>query len=494
MLDLTNKLDNDWKDLISVIKVMERTETPDKPEPDEYDRLVKEMIFAPRGEPTQKLKSEEELARIEKEKLDNLEVLRQLRMNGEEEVVEKKSNYRSADDLDDGYFLEPVMDDENDRVLSYPIEPEEEVNGGDEELAESGSENDSNNEEIAENEESGAEEDSGQEGASEESESESEVDSLEDLKGDESDSDSQESESEENVLKESKNKKLKSPVEPMDHIPFTIALPDDYEKFLELLGNQSIKIQFTIVERIIKTNHPKLHFSNKNKMLKLFTFLLQYINDIFSSSDESNISKHFKLAQKFGPLLFDMVQMNPEDCSKSFLEVVKEKYEDYKKTQKSYPKLDTIIFFRFLDVLFPTSDFRHPVVTPCYIFLHHILSQSKVKTKSDVTSGLFLATLALDYQKISKRFLPAVLNFLKGICYMGVKKSMLESTRPVPPFKKMDELLVLDEAVSSVPGKMTSKDLVTNDVDDDFKVRALNTAVCLISDYIKLYEDLVGVR
>lgn len=490
MLDFTNKLDNDYKDLLSVVKSLERTETPEKPEPDEYDRLVKEMIFAPRGEPTNKLKSEEEIARIEKEKLDMLEFDRQRRMQGDEDNPETKSNYRSADDLDDGYFLEPVIDDENDKVLSYPLNPEDEdpQNEQEEEMAD----------ENPENEENGSENESGDEESADEgqSESESDVDSLEDLKADNSESDEDLSDDKEEVSKSTTSNKLdKKNTEPMDHISYTISLPETYEKFIELLGDQSIKIQSTIIERIIKTDHPKLHFSNRNKMIKLFAYLLQYVNDLFLNNDESNITKHFKLVHNISPLMFDLIQMNPEECSNSFLEVFKEKYEDYKKNQKSYPKLDTIIFFKFLGSLFPTSDFRHPVVTPCYIFLHHILSQCKVKSRSDIMSGLYLVTLTYDFQRISKRFLPAALNFLKGICYLGIKKSLIDNSRPIPPFKKKDELLVISNDIeASSSEKLKPADFVVPEIDDEFKVRAIATAVGLIKDFIMLFEELVGVQ
>lgn len=479
VMDLTHKLDTDWKELLPAINQMTRTEAQEKPEMDDYDRLVKEMIFSPRGEPTEKLKTEEDLARIEKEKLEKLEKERLQRMKGDEEIEEEaKSNYRSADDLDDGYFLEPVIDD-GDKVISYPIneEAENEVEEEQEEEEEERS--------IIDEEENHDEEEESQSGEEEESE-----DDLEDLKEDSSDSELEESEKEEKPIKKSQEKQSKEE----DSLPFTIQLPESYEKFTELLENRSIKLQVTIFDRIIKTNHPKLHFSNRQKMLKLFAFLLQYINDLFTAIDEKNISKHFKLLNNLLPHLYDLSQMNPEECSKSFLEVIKEKYENYSKSPKSYPKMDTLIFFKIVGALFPTSDFRHPVVTPSFVFLHQILSQSKIKSRFDVTAGLFLSTLVLDFQKISRRFLPAVMNFLNGVCYLGVKKSLLDNIKPIPPFKRMDELLVLNEKFNGEISELTSKDFVNSIIDDDFKVRALNVTSGLMLDFTHLYKDIMGFK
>lgn len=478
LLDLTSKLDSDWKDLIPIVNQMERTETPEKPEMDDYDRLVKEMIFAPRGEPTEKLKTEDDLAQIEKEKLEKLEKERLQRMNGDQNDLDddNKQNYRSADDLDDGYFLEPQID-QDDHVLSYSHQDESIVGSGDKNH----------------NEKNDAE--------SEEEESNESVESSEESDDDYEDLKTMESSSEDELIT---HKELSAEtrsdlkvIEKIESLPFTIQLPEDYEKFLELFDRRSIKVQSTIIDRIIKTNHPKLHHYNKQKMYKLFAYLLQYVNDLFSNCDENNVVKYFKVLNNLSPHLFDLIQMNSEECSKSLQEVVKEKYEEYKRSPKFYPKLDTLIFFRIVGLLFPTSDFRHSIVTPCFVFIHHILSQAKIRNRSDVASGLFLVTLILDYQQISKRFLPAAINFLNGIFYLGSKKKQLDITKPIPPFKKMDELLVLSEKYNdkfNINERLTSIDFISTTIDDDFKVRALNIASQLTRDFIALYEELNGMK
>lgn len=522
IIDLTEKLDSNWRELLPVVSKLHRKEA-EPHVPDEYDRLVKEMIFMPRGEPTEKLKNEEDLARIEKERLEKLERDRLKRMRGEEEdeTLDMQPKHRSADDLDDGYFLEPVVEEsEENKVLSYSINPEEDK------IDSEGEEFEDEEPEVKpvsnpkksvisgkpeavpiENEETSGEED--ESGSDDE---ESEVDSLEDLKADESEEESeQEEEKVYKVLKistdveDGKNppkqtEKVQEPamskktLEALEKIPFTIEMPSSYEKLVELLENQSVKIRGVILDRIIKTNHVRLHFSNRSKMLKLFAYLLQYVNDLFSSIDERNISKQFKTLQELSPLMFDLIQMNPEEGSKCFLEVMKEKYEDFKKNPKRFPRLDTLIFFKLISSLYPTSDFRHPIVTPSSVFLHHILSQSKVKTRSDIASGLFLATLVLDFQQLSKKFLPAVVNFLSGVCYLALKKSMVERTKPVPPFRKNDDLLVLQKKFSDEIENLKSEDFLEGPIDDDFKVRAINVTVKLIGDFVKLYDDLVGMK
>lgn len=505
MLDMTEKLDNDWRELIPVVNKLQKQEA-EKKEQDDYDRLVKEMIFAPRGEPAQKLKNEEDVARIEKERLEKLERERLSRMKGEQDDnTPQMPNHRSADDLDDGYCLEPVVEEAetDEKVLSYAINPEgeesnEEAEDDDDETSQNG------NEETAKQDESEQEEDDDESG----SEEESDVDSLEDLKADESEEEpvvdpkvlkiADQNEKPEKALKENvivqEPTLSKKQTEALEKIPYTIKMPDSYENLIELLQSQPAKIQGIIIDRIIKTNHPRLMHVNRSRMLKLFAYLLQYTNDLFATTSTETVKKQFKLLNVMLPFMFDLIQMNPEEASKCFLEVIKEKYEDFKKNQKRYPQLDTLVFFKILGSLFPTSDFRHPIITPCYVFLHHILSQAKVKSRSDIAAGLFLVTLVLDYQQLSKKFLPAVMNFLSGVCYLGVKTSMMEKLKPVPPFKKNDMLLVLDGKFKGEITKLSSEDFSDSPIDDEFKVRALNATVNLMIDFVKLYDELIGMK
>jgi len=103
--DLTDKLDHDYKDLLDVLLPLQnpsKAEAPPVKLPDSgYDILVRELRFDSKVKPSDKLKSAEEIARINKEKLEKLETDRLNRMRGETNPS-KKITHQSADDLDDG--------------------------------------------------------------------------------------------------------------------------------------------------------------------------------------------------------------------------------------------------------------------------------------------------------------------------------------------------------------------------------------------------------
>ena len=54
------------------------------------------------------------------------------------------------------------------------------------------------------------------------------------------------------------------------------------------------------------------------------------------------------------------------------------------------------MFLKLVSHLFPTSDFRHPVATPAFVFMCQMLHQCKVKKYRDVATGLFLVTIIME--------------------------------------------------------------------------------------------------
>ncbi|KAK2162452.1 hypothetical protein LSH36_98g02047 [Paralvinella palmiformis] len=110
LAEQTIELDQQWKTLMHIMSESKRNKTnlaPSTSKPDDYDRMVRELQFEVRGNVTDRLKTEDELAKEEREKLEKLEADRIRRMKGITfEEMELKAVYRSADDLDDGIVLD----------------------------------------------------------------------------------------------------------------------------------------------------------------------------------------------------------------------------------------------------------------------------------------------------------------------------------------------------------------------------------------------------
>lgn len=158
--DLTKKLDTDWKDLLPIITNTNKSLDPveEKPKADDYDITMRQLKFEIRGNPTDKLKSEEQIAEEERVSLEKLEQDRLERMNGfvKDDLYRK---HRSADDLDDGFVAEDINDEDDkqdedsgskDSESDEESEDEEEEDNENEEEQEGEEDNENEDEEEQE--------------------------------------------------------------------------------------------------------------------------------------------------------------------------------------------------------------------------------------------------------------------------------------------------------------------------------------------------------
>lgn len=473
--NLTEKLDNDWRALAGLMGKITRDDK-EWQKPDAYDRTRLEMQFDRRGEPTDKLISKEELEKKEREKKERLEQDRLRRME-EDSEGRPKSNHRSADDLDDDYGL-----------IGEPKEGDEPDNEGEQ------SDDDDNDEnETDENEDS--------EDASEDD------DNLSDLKSSEDEEESDE-DKEQKQHKLSVAKKYKQGTA-AEHTEFETDLPSCYEELLSILKNQSTKKHNDIIGSLIESNSPKLDGANRERLVPFLAFILQYINDLFDSDSltSKSLSNSFKIFNVLVPHVYDLAQINPIATANLVREIIKEKQEDFgKQKDKKYPSLETFVFLKLISALFSTSDFKHGVVTPANVFISQMLTRSSIERGQDVARGLFLATIALEYSALSKRFLPAVMVFLHGCLVLAVPKETIEVIKLGAPFKSSpvynslltytaehaSKMKAVVPKVTNEALKMMAADLIREDdpeTEAGFRLRCINTVFVLLKSCLGQLES-----
>nr|XP_009910711.1 PREDICTED: nucleolar protein 14 isoform X3 [Haliaeetus albicilla] len=448
-LELTEKLDNDWKEIQTLIahrtpKSERKDKEVEKPKPDEYDMIVRELGFEMKAKPSERMKTEEELAKEEQARLQKLEADRLRRMRGiDEQVNNKKPSHISADDLADGFIL-----DKDDRhLLSYKdgkinIENEEQEKDEEEEEEEGGKEDNENEEES---EEESVNEDEEDVAADSHSDLESDLESEEEATGNKEQKKHKTNENESQNVKELDPKMEAAKSE----LPYTFAVPESYETFKSLLAGRTIEQQLTILERIQKCNHPSLAVGNKAKLEKLFGFLLEYIGEL-ATLDLPELRTIDKLVLP----LYNLCQMFPEAASDSIKFILRDAAHDMAevievKGRATFPGLDMLIYLKITSLLFPTSDFWHPVVTPAFMYMSQLLTKCRVTTLQDVIKGLFVCCLFLEYVSLSRRFVPELINFLLGVLHISLPKKQAQGYTVVHPFtpvgKNLELLLVCDK-------------------------------------------------
>ncbi|XP_020498691.2 nucleolar protein 14 [Labrus bergylta] len=505
--ELTEQLDKEWKSIQALmVKKTPKSESADQPEekpkPEEYDKMVRELVFEMKAQPSERLKTPEEIAREAREKLQKLEADRLRRMMGEEAVDSTQSQtHMSADDLNDGF----ILDKEDQKTLSYQ---DGKWNIGEE--SEEEKEEEEGESEEEEEEESGAEEEEGDEeeedGEGSSEEEEDEEDGHSDLES-EQESEDEEHNKEDEVIstKPSLSKEeLKAQQEAAKaELPYTFAVPEDYGDLQNLLDGHTPDNKRIILARTQKCNHPSLAVGNKLKLQKLFGFLLKYFGEMTNLSPPD-----LTTVDKLIPELYTLCQMFPDEACKSLQNIFGDAACCIEKVldctgQPDLPKLDMLVYLKVTALLFPTSDFRHPVTTPALLYISLNLTKVPVRSLQDVTKCLVLCCLAVEYFSFSKRFMPELINFLVGMLQLAVQDKTSLGYTMVPPFRpsaKCSELLVLSDSGSSkswskkrLQLSATERLELNTDLDrDHHRLTCLSVTLDLLKRCCLLYKDLLS--
>ncbi|XP_008991936.1 nucleolar protein 14 isoform X1 [Callithrix jacchus] len=443
-LELTEKLDQDWKEIQTLLshktpKSGNRDEK-EKAKPDAYDVMVRELGFEMKAQPSSRLKTAAELAKEEQERLRTLEAERLRRMLGQDEDEDtKKPKHTSADDLNDGF----VLDRDDRRLLSYKdgkMNMEENVlNQQEEEQSREAGDTESNQEE-------------GDSSGREDTEESDSPDSHSDLESNaESEEENQEPAKEQRQTpgKGLLGRRERAGKAARDELPCTFAAPESYEELRALLLGRSVEEQLLVVERIQKCTHPSLAEGNKAKLEKLFGFLLEYVGDL-ATNDPPDLRVIDKLVVR---QFHHLCQMFPASASEAVRFVLRDAMHEMEemieaKGRTPLPGLGVLIHLKITGLLFPTSDFRHPVVTPALVCLSQLLTKCPILSLQDAVKGLFACCLFLEYVALSQRFIPELINFLLGILYMATPNRASQGSTLVHPFRalgKNSELLVVSD-------------------------------------------------
>lgn len=515
--ELTEKLDQEWKSIQALmVKKTPKAERVDKPEEkpklEEYDMMVRELVFDIKAQPSEKMKTDEELAREENEKLQKLEADRLRRMRGDEaEAGAQRQSHVSADDLNDGFILDKL----DKKTLAYQDgkwnigeESEEDKDDDGEEEEGDGEEKDGegeSSEEDGEEEdnEDGEEDDEEEDGSNEEEEDgHSDLDSEQESDNEEKNGEDEEAGTEPKSCLSKEEMKVQQEAARAE-LPYTFAAPESYSELTDLLRGHTPDNQRLIVARTQKCNHPGLAVGNKLKLQKLFGFLLEYMGELATRSPPD-----LTTIDKLIPELYALCQMFPEAACQAMQGILRDAAHSMEevlevKGHAAFPTLDMLIYLKVTALLFPTSDFRHPVTTPALLYISQALTRCPVKSLSDVTCGLVLCCLAVEYVSFSKRFLPELINFLAGSLHLAVQDKSELGYKVVPPFRpagKYSDLLVLAASEScrtwskrSLPLPASQHLELRTDLETDHhRLTCLSTCLDLVERCGRLYKDLTS--
>ncbi|KAB5548967.1 hypothetical protein PHYPO_G00061770 [Pangasianodon hypophthalmus] len=501
--ELTEKLDQEWKSIQNLLAhktPKEREEEKDKPKLDEYDMMVRELGFEMKAQPSEKLKTPEEIAREERERLQKLEADRRRRMEGEVEE-DPKHTHMSADDLNDGF----ILDKDDRKTLSYQdgkwnVE-EEEGEGGDDEEEENDDDDDEGGDDGDDDDGgSGGDEDNDDEGDDDHSDLEDSRDDDEEDEGEEDGEKEEESTAEVKcTLSEEERREIQDTARA--ELPYTFTAPECYTDLKTMLQGHSAEEQCLILERTKKCNHPSLAVGNKAKLQKLFGFLLEYVGELAThdppqlTTINTLIPQIYSLSQLFPEAACQVMQSLIGDAAHSMEQSIEVK------GRAAIPGLDMLIYLKIVTLLFPASDFRHPVTTPAFLYISQALTKCAVMSLESVCAGLILCCVAVECVSLSQRFIPELINYLLGLLHFAVPTHTCTDYHVVPPFRpqgKSSELLRVCDPQSAHSWirksiSLSSAHRVTATTErerDHYKLSVLYVCLDLVKRCTALYQQL----
>lgn len=168
---------------------------------------------------------------------------------------------------------------------------------------------------------------------------------------------------------------------------------------------------------------------------------------------------------------------------------------------KTWPGLPELSLLRVIGELWPTSDLHHVVISPTRLLIGAYLGLGRVRSLTDIASGLFLCTLFLHFERLSKRFSPEAVNFVvNAVTHLApldiTESSELPGSFPCPDFHSTlcqplrvsgKKAVSLEVKPPSLPGLLGGEQATESD-----KVSLLNLALDLLGRFADMYKGLEG--
>lgn len=355
----------------------------------EYDERLHQMALEQRAKPTERTVTEEERLEREAQRLKELEEKRLRRMRGEHDIGDEETDEKSKELNGD-----EDVDGEEDNTFglgsgllghtgSWPLDVEDEddflIEGS---LVASGSDIDVSEDDETHN--------------SDEYPSDNE-DDHEFVQGLLSNEDAGRQE-----LNTSKSTGRGTNVVPSD-LAYTYPCPQSHDELLEITKDIQIDDLPTVIQRIRALYHPKLQNKNNAKLAVFSSVLVDHVSFLANSPNHPPFSVLEMLIRH----IHSLAKMFPEEVGRAFRSHLKPLYE----SRPTSPNPGDVVILTAIASIFPTSDHFHQVVTPAIMCMTRYLSQRVPQSLSDIATGTYLGSLCLQYQRLSKRYIPELVNY-----------------------------------------------------------------------------------
>ncbi|KAE8390694.1 nucleolar protein 14 [Aspergillus alliaceus] len=499
--DLREELDKGLPDLFEMLRGVKPPPKPEPPKSDlasmnpdraallegtakgdtekEYDQRLKQLTFDKRSRPTDRTKTEEEKAEEEAERLKILEEERVRRMRGEELSESEDEEAGADEDEDKGSEMsedESIPDDAkafglhhlSDQTSARPelgVEDEDDFII-DDDLVEMRSDvslsiGDSD-EEVSSADESG-----------EEDEDEDELINGFTLPGG----------------KSGETPPGADAQEANEGLAYTYPCPKDHEEFLQIIKDVPMQDLPVVVQRIRALYHHRLHPDNKMKLGRFSRILIQHVAYMAAQPEHPP----FAILENIFRHVHSLAKSHPESVSQEFRARLREIATDRPLNLRP----SDLVILTGIATTFPTSDHFHAVATPAHLCISRYLGQGSVDTLADIATGAYAASLVLQYQAASKRYMPEFINYiLNALCNLAPEEP--KSSLGLFPSRSPEESLRLKTSKSVKSRKLQFWDVTCPEsspkAQEELKLSLINTFASLLNTVSDMWSDKPAFR
>ncbi|KAI9770273.1 MAG: nucleolar complex protein 14 [Geoglossum simile] len=198
---------------------------------------------------------------------------------------------------------------------------------------------------------------------------------------------------------------------PCATIAYTFPCPQTHGELLQIVKDVALQDLPTVVRRVRTLHHPKLHKDNKEKLGRFSATLVEHLAYL---ADQPN-HPSFLVVENLIRHVHSLSKSYPEEIARAFRSHLQSLHEN----RPLAPTAADLIILTAIGSIFPTSDHFHNVVTPAILSIARYLGQSPPTSLSGLATGTYLVTLCLQYQRLSKRYIPEVVNYvLNALCIL----------------------------------------------------------------------------
>ncbi len=268
-------------------------------------------------------------------------------------------------------------------------------------------------------------------------------------------------------------------------LAYTYKCPESHGDLLEIMRTVPIEDLPIVVRRVRALYHPKLGSDNKEKLGRFATILVEHISYLACQPEHPP----FQVLEALIRHIHSLAKTFPVEIGRAFRSHLRELHA-YRPT---FPTPGDLIILTAIASVFPTSDHFHQITTPAMLCMAEYLEQKIPRTLGDLATGTYLLTLCLQYQRLSKRYVPEALNYtLNALLALSPIKPRKETGSF--PHHNMPESIRLQDSPTVSPeceglnfwAISPREDDITNQT---LKIRLLCSHLALINNMIDLWTE-----